>query len=86
MPPGCAPGLPRNAGHTLEGFAAQAAATAGVSLMELSPIDEIEVRTRNTSYRITVVADTRHGLVHGGAFFPVPSEAHLNAARWAAAC
>ncbi len=78
-PPGCAPGSPRRAGHTLEGFAAQAAETVGVSLTELSPIDEFEVRTRNTRYRITVVA--RHEarvLVHGGAFFPVPSEAHLS--------
>ena len=38
----------------------------------------MEVRTRNTRYVITIIApsDSRV-IVHGGAFFPVPSEARI---------
>ena len=46
---------------------------------ELSPVEQLEVRTRNTCYRITVLApqDSRV-LVQGGAFFPIPCEALLS--------
>src|SRR5688572_11948142 len=63
---------------TAERFAAVAERAFGVHLADLSPIDQLEVRTRNSLYRITVIAphDCRV-LVQGGAFFPLAQEAHL---------
>jgi len=78
-PSGPDPELLRTAVQTLDSFAAEAALASGVAVADLSPIDEIEVRTRNTSYRITLIAaHEARVLVHGGAFFPVPGEAHLS--------
>ena len=78
IPSGPNPELSRTAVQTLDSFAAEAALASGVAVADLSPIDEIEVRTRNTSYRITLIAaHEARVLVHGGAFFPVPGEAHL---------
>ena len=69
----------RRAGHSLGRFVTAAEQAHGVSLADLSPIDQLEVRTRNTLYRITLV-DGREGrvLVQGGAFFPVQAEARLS--------
>ncbi|HSC26328.1 MAG TPA: hypothetical protein VLD67_03585 [Vicinamibacterales bacterium] len=66
------------AAATLERFAAATAAAEGLHISDLSPIDQLHVRTRNTTYRITVISprDSRI-LVQGGAFFPIPCEAHL---------
>jgi hypothetical protein len=66
---------------TLDGFGAAVATAPGIQLRELAPIDELEVRTRNTRYRITVLdpADGRV-LIQGGAFFPVTSEVRLGGA------
>ena len=62
----------------LQGFAAATAASDGVSLASLAAIDQLEVRTRNSLYRITVLdGGAGRVLVLGGAFFPVWSEAHL---------
>lgn len=61
----------------LQGFAAAAAASDGVSLASLAAIDQLEVRTRNSLYRITVLdGGTGRVLVLGGEFFPVWCEAH----------
>ena len=71
--------LAPRAAHSLGRFISAAEHAGGVSLTELSPIDQLEVRTRNTLYRITLV-DAREGrvLVQGGAFFPVQAEARLS--------
>jgi len=64
---------------SLRQFAAAAAASDGLSVAALAPIAEIEVRTRNTTYRITTLGggDGRI-LIQGGRFFPVQSEVRLN--------
>jgi hypothetical protein len=66
-------------GSTLHQFAAAAAASDGLSVAGLAPIAELEVRTRNTSYRITTIGcgDGRI-LIQGGRFFPVQCEVRLN--------
>ena len=66
-------------GQSFERFVAAAAAAQGIALSDLSPIDQLEVHTRNSCYRITLL-DGAGGrvLVQGGAFFPVPCEAHLS--------
>jgi hypothetical protein len=76
---GANPERPRQMAPTLDAFAALAAQGRGLALSALSPIDQIEVRTRNTTYRITLLGlqDARV-LVQGGKFFPVPGEAHLS--------
>jgi hypothetical protein len=63
---------------TLEGFRAAVSCASGVCLSELSAIDELEVHTRNSSYRITII-DPLEGrvLVQGGAYFPVTRAARL---------
>ena len=66
---------------TLDGFGAAVARANGVRLCELSPIDELEVRTRNSCYRITVVDPAENQiLVQGGSFFPVTARARLGGA------
>jgi hypothetical protein len=75
-----APDTPATAvGPTLQQFADAAAASDGLSILALAPIAELEVRTRNTIYRITTMGggDGRI-LIQGGRFFPVQSEARLN--------
>jgi hypothetical protein len=69
----------RRQAATVDAFADAAARAGGVALSDLSPIEEIEVRTRNTAYRIILLArDEFRVLVHGGRFFPVPGEARLS--------
>lgn len=68
-----------HAATTIERFAAATAAASGLHLSQLSPIDELEVRTRNSTYHITVISPQESRvLVQGGVFFPIPCEAHLN--------
>ena len=64
---------------TIERFAAATSSASGVFLSEMAALDELHVRTRNSLYRITVLCpeDSRI-LVQGGAFFPIPCEAHLS--------
>jgi len=64
---------------TLQGFATAVRSTEGVLLNTLAALDQLEVRTRNSRYQITLL-DTDDGrvLVQGGPFFPVPGEAQLS--------
>jgi hypothetical protein len=66
-------------GPTLQQFAHAAAASEGMTLSELPALEQLEIRTRNTVYHLTVLGgtDTRV-LVQGGRFFPVQSEVRLN--------
>lgn len=61
---------------SLQGFAKAAIEADGVYLASLAAIDQLEVRTRNSVYQLTMLGDGRV-LVLGGAFFPVLTEAHL---------
>jgi hypothetical protein len=69
----------RVVGTVVERFAAAVARAEGVHLAELAPLDQLWVCTRNSTYDITILApqDARV-LVQGGAFFPLPSEAHVS--------
>ena len=53
----------------------------GLQVDDLDPLEALEVRTRNTTYEITVMGP-RSGeiLVRGGQFFPVYTRAHLSGA------
>jgi hypothetical protein len=64
--------LPRVA--TLDGFVDSS--SAGVHLPDLAPLTRLRVRTRNTSYLITVAAGCRI-YVEGGRYFPTPIAAVL---------
>jgi hypothetical protein len=64
------------AAPTLGSFGAAVDTSAGVWLSSLSTIDQLEVRTRNSLYQITMLGGGRV-LVRGGAFFPDWTEAHL---------
>ena len=77
LSPGIDPSTSRVAAPTLQRFAAVATESDGVSLASLSAIDQLEVRTRNSLYRITLLDCAGRVLVLGGAFFPVWTEAHL---------
>jgi len=66
-------------GPTRQQFADAAAASDGLSVLALAPIAELEVRTRNTTYRITTIGNgDGRILIQGGRFFPVQSEVRLN--------
>lgn len=65
-----------SAAPTLGRFAQSVEASEGVSLSSLAPIDQLEVRTRNSVYQITVLGAGRV-MVRGGSFFPEWSAAHL---------
>ena len=73
---GIVPAASRQAAPTLQGFAAAAIESEGVYLASLAAITQLEVRTRNSVYKLTMLGDGRV-LVLGGAFFPVWTEAHL---------
>src|ERR1051326_1074122 len=67
------------AGGSLQQFADAAAASDGLSVAALAPIAELEVRTRNTTYRITTLgSDDGRILIQGGRYFPVQCEVRLN--------
>jgi hypothetical protein len=61
----------------LDRFTTAVAAADGLFLPSLAAIAQLEVRTRNTLYQITLLGNGRV-MVLGGAFFPVWSEAHLS--------
>jgi len=66
---------------TLEGFAEAAATAGGLEVRGLSPLDALEIWTRNSCYRITVLDPVRcRVLIEGGAFFPVLAEATIGGA------
>ena len=77
LSPGSDPSTSRVAAPTLQRFAVVTTESDGVSLASLSAIDQLEVRTRNSLYRITLLDCAGRVLVLGGAFFPVWTEAHL---------
>jgi hypothetical protein len=65
----------------LDDFAAATDRAAGINLRALASLDSVEVRTRNSTYRITIVnAAESRVLVSGGAFFPTPSLAVISGA------
>ena len=69
----------RVAGTVVERFAAAVARAEGVHLADLAALDQLSVRTRNSTYEITILAPQEaRVLVQGGAFFPVPCEAHVS--------
>jgi hypothetical protein len=71
----------RQVAIALEDFAAATDRAAGINLRALTSLDSIEVRTRNSTYRITIVnAVESRVLVSGGAFFPTPSLATISGA------
>ncbi len=53
----------------------------GVQLDALPALHSLQIQTRNTDYRVTVI-DGRRGdvLITGGRFFPTPTRARLNGA------
>jgi len=61
--------------------------TNGVQLESLAPLHTMDVRTRNTTYRVVVI-DGRRGevLVTGGRFFPTPTRARLNGCSLGGSC
>ena len=61
---------------SLKRFTTATSASDGVCLRMLPPITQLEVRTRNSTYQITMLGAGRM-MVRGGAFFPTWSEAHL---------
>ncbi len=65
----------------LEDFAAATDRAAGINLRALTTLDSVEVRTRNSTYHITILnALESRVLVSGGAFFPTPSLATISGA------
>lgn len=71
------PASSREAAPTLQGFAAAAIRSEGLYLDALAAIAQLEVQTRNSLYKITLLGGGRV-LVLGGAFFPVWTEAQLS--------
>src|SRR5215831_16255021 len=61
--------------------------TNGVQLESLAALHTMDVRTRNTTYRVVVI-DGRRGdvLVTGGRFFPTPTRARLNGCSLGGSC
>src|SRR5688572_6487959 len=66
-------------GATLDGFAAEAAAGAGVLLRELEPLTSLIVHTRNSRYQV-VVSSGAEIMSQGGAYFREPTPARLDGA------
>jgi hypothetical protein len=64
---------------TLDGFAEEVAVAGGLDLTGLHPLTELRVETENNVYRIFLLEppDPRV-VVHGGRFFPLPTEASLS--------
>jgi hypothetical protein len=53
----------------------------GVRLDELAVGTKLEVQTRNTLYRISVLGNSKY-LVEGGRKFPHPTETYLGGSTW----
>jgi hypothetical protein len=65
----------------LDDFAAATDRAAGINLRALPTLDSVQVRTRNSTYHITILnALESRVLVSGGAFFPTPSLATISGA------
>ena len=75
------PPVSGQAGATLDGFSDAASRAEGVALKQLTRLDCVEVRTRNSLYTLNILDPLRStALVSGGAFFPVPREAVISGA------
>jgi hypothetical protein len=74
---GAGPGVLIARGATLDGFAADAAAGAGVLLSDLEPLTSLIVHTRNSRYHV-VISSGASVMIQGGAFFPEPTAARLD--------
>lgn len=74
-------GAASHASVTLDSFGAAVAQAPGICLSDLAPIEELEIHTRNSCYRITVI-DPAEGrvLIQGGAFFPMTCPARIGGA------
>ena len=62
---------------TLDGFVAETADPAGLTLRDVEPLSVLLVCTRNSQYRIIVCGGSQV-VVQGGAFFADPTPAHLD--------
>ena len=66
---------------TLDGFAEAVATAGGLEVRGLAALDTLEIWTRNSRYRVTVLDPQRcRVLIEGGAFFPVLAEATIGGA------
>jgi hypothetical protein len=65
-------------GALLETFAARG--TDGVSIESLEPGSILEVTTKNTRYRLTIVDGEGNALITGGSLFPRPTEVRIEGA------
>jgi hypothetical protein len=65
------------AAASLEQFSAMTSAAAGVRLPSLSGLDQLEVRTRNSVYQLTILGGGEV-MVRGGSFFPEWSTVRLS--------
>jgi hypothetical protein len=55
--------------------------TDGVQVDDLAPLEQLVVRTRNTTYAITVLSPaTGEVMVRGGRFFPEPTRVRVTGA------
>jgi hypothetical protein len=76
---------PSVANSTLDQFASAAQEAEGLALSSLAVIDQVEVRTRNSLYRMTWLGGGRV-MVCGGSFFPEWSEAVLAGSTLGGSC
>ena len=67
-------------GGMLDAFALDPGCADGVAVESLEPGTILEVTTRNTRYRLTVLDAEGHALITGGSLFPQPTEVHIEGA------
>jgi hypothetical protein len=66
-------------GGMLEDFAVEGD-QGGIAIDSLAPGSVIEVTTRNTQYRLTLLDTEGHALITGGSLFPRPTEVRIEGA------
>ena len=66
-------------GATFDGFTQIAGAADGINVRELEPLTSIVVRTKNSTYEISVTGGTS-AIVQGGQFFPTPTAVEVSGA------
>ena len=67
-------------GGMLETFAVDTSGTAGVAVESLEPGTILEVMTKNTRYRLTMIDNEGNALITGGSLFPRPTEVRIEGA------
>lgn len=71
----------RVAGRSIDGFADTAARAGGFHLRDLAAFDSLDVETRNSHYRLTVLDPAAgRALIEGGALFGAPAEVTVTGA------